>query len=255
MMFPSCIKRIILCFVYLDDHQPTFVYPSLEEENFQPLYVVDVDLISSPQPAHKDELCIQIIYEFDQPCNVEETKTDSKPPQTSAPYAIISEPCHQPVNSNVQTTTFQTKIINKSFKPLRLPYHLNPYPPNFFEYLPWFSGEDNVSAEKHLECFHNFNDNFEIVHEDVVLRLFSKYLVGDVALWCKNIEAISIDSWADLYNTFSRSWGENKSLDQYLTDFHTFRRGEEKYLVAFNKRLMPWYIMLWLNIQILFFSC
>ena len=65
LLFPSHIKRIILCFVYLDDHQPTFVHPSLKEENSQPSYVIDVDHISSPQPAHKDEICIQIISEFD----------------------------------------------------------------------------------------------------------------------------------------------------------------------------------------------
>ena len=100
-----------------------------------------------------------------------------------------------------------------------MPYHLNPYPLDFFEYLPQFSREDHVSAENHLESFHNFIDNFEMVHEDVVLRLFSKYLVGDAALWFKNIEASSIGSRADLYDTFSRCWGENKYFDQYLTDF------------------------------------
>ena len=31
LLFPSHIKRIILCFVYSNDHQPTFVHPFLEE--------------------------------------------------------------------------------------------------------------------------------------------------------------------------------------------------------------------------------
>ena len=112
-----------------------------------PPYVVDIDPISSPQPTHKDDLCIQILSEFDQPCNLKEIETDSKPSQISAPYAIISEPCHQPVNSHVQTTTFQAKIRNKLFKPLRIPYHLNPYSLDFCEYLPRFSGGDHVSAK------------------------------------------------------------------------------------------------------------
>ena len=139
MLFPSHIKRIILCFVYSDDHQPTFVHPFLEEENLHPPHVIDVDPISSPQPAHKDEHYIQIIVEFNQPSDLEEIKTNSKPSQISAPYAIKNEPCHQLVNSHVQTTTFQAQIRNKLFKPLRLPYHLNPYPLDFCEYLPRFS--------------------------------------------------------------------------------------------------------------------
>ena len=64
LLFPSHIKRIILCFVYSDDHQPTFVHPSIKEKNLQLPYVIDVDSISSPNPAHKDELCIQILSKF-----------------------------------------------------------------------------------------------------------------------------------------------------------------------------------------------
>ena len=92
LLFPSRIKKIILCFVYSDDHQPTFVYPSLEEENLQPSYVVDVDPISSSQPVHKNEFCIQIPFEFNQSCNLEEVKTDSEPAQISIPFYIINLP-------------------------------------------------------------------------------------------------------------------------------------------------------------------
>ena len=95
-----------MCFVYSDDHQPTFVYSSLEEENLQPSYVVDVDPIYSPHPVHKNEFYIQIPSEFDQPCNLEAVETDSKLGQVTSPYDIISEPCHQ----FVQPTTFHAKL-------------------------------------------------------------------------------------------------------------------------------------------------
>ena len=88
-----------------------------------------------------------------------------------------------------------------------------------------------------------------MVHEDVVLRLFSKYLVGDASIWFKNIEAGSIGSWAGLYNTFSISWGENKSLDQYLIDFYTLRRGKEEALVVFNRRFYSVYHSIPLEIR------
>jgi hypothetical protein len=38
---------------------------------------------------------------------------------------------------------------------------------------PHFSGEDHVTAERHVEAFENFVDQFEIVHDDVTMRLFS----------------------------------------------------------------------------------
>ena len=42
------------------------------------------------------------------------------------------------------------------------------------------------------------------MHDDVVMRLFSKYLVGDVALWFRSLEADSIGSWVELYDALSR---------------------------------------------------
>ena len=88
-----------------------------------------------------------------------------------------------------------------------------------------------------------------MVHEDVVLRLFSKYLVGDAALWFRNLEAGSIGSWDELYNTFSRCWGENRSFDQYLTNFCTLKRGEEEPLVVFNRRFYSVYHSMPLEIR------
>ena len=78
------------------------------------------------------------------------------------------------------------------FKPLKLPSNLHPYPPKFLEYLPLFVGDYHIIAEKNLGAFQNVIDNLEIMYEDVVMRLFAKYLVGDVALWFKNLEVGSI---------------------------------------------------------------
>ena len=135
------------------------------------------------------------------------------------------------------------------FKPLRLPSHLHPYPLNFFEYLPHFSGEGHIIAERHLGAFENFVDQFEIVHEDVTMRLFSKSLFGDAALWFKSLGADSIGSWIELYNAFLRYWGENKSFDQHLNEFCTLRREEDEALVIFNRRLHSFYHSMPLEIR------
>jgi hypothetical protein len=234
-LFPSHVKRIILCFVYSDDHHSSFIYPSLEEERLQPPCIVDLDSLFSPPPVHKDDLCIQIPHEFDQPCNLKEVETDSKPCQISTPFAITFEPCHQLVNPHDHPTAFQTKIRMKLFKPLRLPYPLHPYPLDYLEYIPWFSGEDHVTTERHLGAFENFLDHFEIIHDDVVMRLFSKTLFRDVAIWFTDLRANSIGSWIELSNYFSKYWGENKSFDLYLADFYALRRGEDEAMSVFNK--------------------
>jgi hypothetical protein len=92
-----------------------------------------------------------------------------------------------------------------------------------------------------VEAFENFIDQFEIVHDDVTMRLFSKSLLGDAAVWFKGLGDDSIGSWVELYNTFLKWWGENKSLDQYWDDFNALRRGEEETLAVFNMRFYSVY--------------
>jgi hypothetical protein len=135
------------------------------------------------------------------------------------PPEIIVIYCNHPVEPCIQLTEIQS-WIRKGYKPLKMPLILHGSPPNFINYLPMFNGEDRVSAKKHLMTFENFVDNFEIIHEDVVMRIFCKSLFGDVALWFRNMESFSICSCTDFYGAFLRYWGENKSFDQYLTEFN-----------------------------------
>jgi hypothetical protein len=241
LSFPSHIKRIILYFVYLDDNRISFIYPSLEEGNMPSSCVVDTNLVSPPLPIHKSEICIASPLEIDHPCIPEEVENNSHSSQISSPSIIPAEPCHQLINPHDQPTDFQIKIKNNLFKPLRLPHDLHPYPSYSFEYLPRFSGEDHITAERHLEAFERFVDQFEIVHDDVSMRLFSQSMFGDVVVWFICLEASSIGSWTELCHAFLKCWGENKSLDQYWFEFNALRRGEEEALDVFNMRFYSVY--------------
>jgi hypothetical protein len=248
ILFPSHVKIIILCFVYSEDYQPSFINPSLEED-LQPACIVEVKSVFVPQFIYKNDLCIQIPSESDQPCNLEEIKTDSKPIQSSTFVAITSEPCQQIAIPHDQPTTFQIKIRMKMFKPLRLPYLLHPYPLDCYEYLPWFSGENQASAERHLESFVDFIDRFQIVHEDVIMRFFSKSLIKDVAIWFKNLRADSIGSWIEFSDVFMKHWGEHKTPDSYLADFYALKREHNETLSAFHRRFCSIYHAMPLEIR------
>jgi hypothetical protein len=171
-------------------------------------YILEVDSISSSPSILKNEFCNSNFFDFDKPCDLEEIKIDSKPCQISTPLAIISEPCQQLDIPHDQPTTFQIKIRMNMFKPLKLPSLLHPYPLDCYEYLPWFSGENKASAERHLESFLDFVDHFQIVHEDVIMRFFSKSLIRDVALWFKGLRVDSIGSWIEFSNVFMKYWGK-----------------------------------------------
>jgi hypothetical protein len=130
---------------------------------------------------------------------------------------------------------FKNKIRMKMFKPLRLPYLLHPYPLDCFKYLPQFSGENQISVERHLQSFEDFIDRLEIVHEDVIMRFFSKSLIRDAAIWFKGLRADSFGSWIEFSKDFSKHWGRSKSLDSYLANFYALKREQGEPLPVFNR--------------------
>ena len=136
--------------------------------------VVDVDPIPSAKIHQKNDVRILISPDHDYSCHLVGNKVDT------SPSTITTKTCNQPVELDFHPTDFKSRIRERSFKPLRLSSTLYPYPSKFFEYLPLFTREDHITTEKHLGAFHNFVDNFENVHKDVVMRIFSKYLVGNV---------------------------------------------------------------------------
>jgi hypothetical protein len=109
------------------------------------------------------------------------------------------------------------------FKPLQLPHLLHPYLDDCYEYIPWFFGENRASVERHMDSFLDFVDHFQITHEDVIMRFFSKSLIKDVATWFKGLKADSICSWIEFSNAFLKYWGEYKSLDSHLVDFYALK--------------------------------
>jgi hypothetical protein len=247
--FPSFIENFFLCFVHSDVLEPPLIHSALEEESIPSSCVVDTDIVPSPLPILKDEICITPPLRVECPCCPEEVEDNSQSSQTLFPPVFPTEPSQPLAESHDQPTAFQVKIRNRLFKPLRLPYLLNPYPNDFFEYLPRFSREGHVTAEKHMEAFETLIDQFEIVHEDVVMRMFSHSLSGDVAVWFRCLETGSIGSYTELYHAFLKSWGENKSLDQYWFEFNSLRRGEDEALIIFNRRFFSAYHSLPIEIR------
>ena len=79
LSFPLHIKRIILCFVYSDDHKPIVLYLSLKEEDSSSSCIVDVDPIPLSETHEKDDVHILIFPEPDHSCHSVDSKVDPLP--------------------------------------------------------------------------------------------------------------------------------------------------------------------------------
>jgi len=126
--------------------------------------------------------------------------------------------------------------------PLKLPQVPHDFPPKYYDYLPVFDEEpDAISAEKHIQGFDHFIGLFEIDHEDVCMRAFSRSLKGNTKEWFKNLQPETISSWEELKNVFLKFWGRNKSLDLQLTEFYALKSQSNETISTFNRRFSSIY--------------
>jgi hypothetical protein len=202
------VKKLILFFVYLDDYNPTVVNPSLRREDI-PSFIIDLNLIPSFEPT--SHVHISIPPKVDPSCKSVNNKDDLLPPQViTAPF------CGQ--------VTYVQSNIKEGYKPLKPPFVLHDYPPNFLDYLLRFNGEDHVTIEKHMVSFERFTDLLQIIHEDFLMRTFYQSLYGEPRIWLRSLKVDSIESWTDFHAAFLKYWGENKYFDQYLIELNALKR-------------------------------
>ena len=67
--------------------------------------------------------------------------------------------------------TWPFHVLYPSFDVTEIPRYLNEFPPKWEEYIPKFDGDIHFIAQ-HVASFLNFVSRFNIVHEDVLIRLF-----------------------------------------------------------------------------------
>ena len=72
-----------------------------------------------------------------------------------------------------------------------------------------FSGNNVVTGEEHLRIFIDMLNDYEVEHEDVVMKLFVHSLTEDVRDWFRRLPDDSITSWSDLEKLFKEQYGDN----------------------------------------------
>ena len=90
-----------------------------------------------------------------------------------------------------------TFFLNR-YAPLNLPQPMNAMPQEYLKLLPHFTGEDKITAEKHLPVFCNFAENLNVEHLEVVMRPFVKSLNGEARKWFKGLLYNYINTWEEL---------------------------------------------------------
>lgn len=131
-------------------------------------------------------------------------------------------------------------LLNK-YSPLDLPQTLSVMPQDYLKFFPRFNGEDENTAQRHIETFCAFVENLNVEQLDVVLRLFVQSLNGEARKWFRSLTNASITTWEELEKSFTQKWDEKRNHENILTKFNAIRKKPEEDISELIKRFNKQY--------------
>jgi len=70
------------------------------------------------------------------------------------------------------------------------------------DYLPWFREKEEDNPAHHVIKFHQYMNQLNVHHEDVLMKMFMYSLDGYARKWYKTLPASSISSLKDFHDAF-----------------------------------------------------
>lgn len=133
----------------------------------------------------------------------------------------------------------------------RIPVHLDRYRPLFFdgipgqpnvipneirEKIPLFTRNNVITCEQHLKLFTYIINDYEIEHEDVVMKLFVQSLVEDDRDWYRGLSENNIASWDEFVRCFKEKYVECVNSRYMLNEFNNIKKHYNESMSEFNGR-------------------
>ena len=84
--------------------------------------------------------------------------------------------------------------------------------------------------------FSDLLNDYEVEHEDVVMKLFMHSLIEDARDWLRRFPNDSITSWSDLEKCFKEKYGDHTNDIFILNEFNNIKKGKNKSTFDFNVR-------------------
>jgi hypothetical protein len=107
--------------------------------------------------------------------------------------------------------------------------------------IPLFSGRLGESVEDHLAKFLQVVGDFNVEHEDVVMRMFVSTLEWEAQAWYKSLSDASIDGWDPFHEKFSERWENTQDIFFLCTIFSIIKKHESETVCQFNAHFSNFY--------------
>jgi hypothetical protein len=96
-------------------------------------------------------------------------------------------------------------------------------------------------VEHNLAAFSKLLYDFEVEHEDVVMRMFFSTLEGEARTWYKSIPDSSIDGWDSFQKNFTEIWVNKIHNSSLINVFTHIKNNWDENVTYFNARFSTIY--------------
>jgi hypothetical protein len=107
--------------------------------------------------------------------------------------------------------------------------------------IPLFAGRLGESVKDHLDKFLQVVWEFNVEHEDVVMRMFVSTLEWEARAWYKSLPDASIDGWDSFQEKFTERWANTHDIFFLCTVFSIIKKHESETVCQFNARFFKFY--------------
>lgn len=114
--------------------------------------------------------------------------------------------------------------------------HPNHVPIESRDKLHKFVGNNVISAEENLQSFGDIINDYEIAHEDVIMKLFVQSLIEDARDWYRGLPVDSVGLWEEFKIIFQEQYGDKTNVSFMLNEFNNIRKSDNEAVTDFNAR-------------------
>jgi hypothetical protein len=90
-------------------------------------------------------------------------------------------------------------------------------------------------------AFSKLLDDFEVVHEDVAMRMFVSILEGEAQTWYKSLLDAIINGWDSFQARFIEPWATKHDNFSLINAFDNIKKNGDETVIDFNARFSKTY--------------
>lgn len=112
----------------------------------------------------------------------------------------------------------------------------NDIPISALKAIPFFNGETSTSLEEHMQDVSSIYIVFDVIEDNVVVRLLVSSFKGKALQWYRGLPSSSIHNWDELGEKLCKHFEDKSNNLSLMEQQSTIKRAPHEFMADFNYR-------------------